>query len=588
MPLFTSFSATAARALGITNGMAPGIPTINSTSATPLTITVNFTPITGSYTIDYFEYSVNGGSYTGSISGSATSFTISGLVPSTSYSITMRAVDVTGQVGQASSSASRTTSAEVANSAPSVTLTQLDSDVDPVNATKLTWSFAASSGGTYGVGYYQYQLYRGATEITSGWTTTPMAAGTSYTLTGLLHNASHTVYVRAISSTSGLASSQGSATVSTDIEKAYSAPSVTINSVNTSQATFTRSTPTGGTYSIASYEWQTKDVSGNVVNSGTMTTAQTSLTVSVGVAANQYFTVEVRAISSTTGAGGTWGASSSTQLDPLTPTVGTLNWQSIMSSSGTTAYLEMTKPTYSTSATLVVPGVGTFSASSVDSGAKWGWSVTGLSLNQTYSFYAYVTNRIGNSSGNSNTRTFSTPQQGVSWRYPSSADYTVKVLALQGTCGTADIGNILMTLPSSSSSSTEVGYKYINTISCEFAELTTHPETSGGLSNLNSATRDTTWQIRSGGTPSGWSNAFGIAFTENGLDYNPPANFTAGPISYGVYMGGSDISGKVVGVTVNGSGWGQYQSGCTAPATFAFRARNLYVEGYQTIAGSYS
>lgn len=586
MPLFASFGATAARGLGLTSGMPPGAPTINSTTVTPTTIVVNFTKVTGSYTISYFEYSVDGAAYTGSISGSATSFTISGLIPSTSYSITMRGVDVTGQSGPASSAASATTAAEVANSAPVVTLTQLDSDANPLNANKLQWSFAASSGGTYAVSYYQYRLYRGATELTSGWTTTPMSPSTNFTITGLVHNSAHTVDVRAVSATSGLAGTAGTATASTDVEKTYSAPSVTVNSVNSTQATFTRTTPTGGTYAIASYNWRTKNSGGTIVNSGTMTIAETSTTVSVGVGPNEFFTVEVAAVSATTGSVGTYGASSSTQLDPITPTVGTLSWQSGMNVNSTTAQLEMTQPTYSTSATLVISGVGTYSATL--SSGKWVWSVAGLGFNQTYSMYAYVTNRIGGSSGNSNTRGFVTPQKGAAWRYPASADYTEKVIALQGTCGTTDIGNMVLTLPSSPSTDSEVGYKYINTISCEFAELLTHRETSGGLSNLNSATRDTQWQIVSGGTPSGWSSAFGIAFTEGGLDYNPPPNFTAGPISYGVYMGGSDISGKTAKVAVNGTGWGQYQSSCSAPTTFAFRARNFYVEGYQTVGGSIS
>jgi len=591
MPLFASFGATAARGLGLTSGMPPGAPTINSTSVTPTTVVVNFTAVTGSFTISYFEYSLNGAAYTGSISGSATSFTISGLIPSTAHSITMRGVDVTGQSGPASSSASATTSAEVANSAPVVTLTQLDSDVDPLNATKLKWSFAASSGGTYAVSYYQYRLYRGATELTSGFTTTPMSPSTDYIITGLVHNAAHTVEVRAVSATSGLAGTAGTATTSTDVEKAYLAPSVTVNSVNTTQATFTRSTPTGGTYAIASYNWRTKNSGGTIVNSGTLTAAETSKTVAVGVGANEFFTVEVAAVSATTGTVGTYGASSNEhpairQLDPLTPTVGTLNWHSDMNVNSTTAKLEMMQPTYSTSATLVISGVGTYSATS--SGDKWVWSVDGLSFNQTYSIYAYVTNRIFANSGNSNTRSFVTPKKNVAWRYPASADYTEKVIALQGTCGTTDIGNVVLTLPSSPSTDSEVGYKFINTINCEFAELLTHREADGGLANLNSSTRNTQWEILNGGTPSGWSSLFGIAFSEGGLNYNPPPNFTAGERSYGVYMGGSDISEKKAKVAVNGTGWGQYQSNCSAPGTFAFRARNFYVEGHQTVGGSIS
>lgn len=586
MPLFASFGANAARALGLTSGMPPGAPTIDSTSVTPTTIVVNFTPVVGSYTISYFEYSVNGAAYTGSVGSSETSFTISGLIPSTSYSITMRGVDVAGQTGPASSSASATTAAEVANSAPVVTLTQLDSDVDPLNATKLQWSFAPSTGGTYAVSYYQYRLYRGATELTSGWTTTPMNPDTNFTLTGLLHNAAHTVEVRAVSATSGLAGTAGSATVSTDTEKTYSAPSVTVNSVTTSQATFTRTTPTGGTYAIASYVWRTKNSGGSVVNSGTMTTAQTSLTVSVGVNPDEEFTVEVAAVSVTTGSVGTYGASTSTpraRLNPLTPSVGTLSWQSGMNPNSTTAQLEIPQTTYSTSATLVISGLGTFPGTL--SGGNWVWSVDaddGIGFNQNYSMYAFVTNRIGGSSGNSNTRTFATPKKGQPW----NSGY-IQPSAIYFSTTASCTSEFRYTFGGVPSSEDTVGYIAVTGLYVEGIQQT--GSNLNGCSGASQTLANTThlfWQSDSAHPD--FNEGFG--FTEsNGFSPNwGTGSFSARSLSLTPW-GGSNISGKYFAIGTNiGSRTGGCAVGCsiTSGTLNAYRMRNFIITGYQTTAGS--
>jgi hypothetical protein len=586
MPLFASFSASSSRSLGLTSGAPPGPPTIDSSSSTATTYTINFTPVLGSFDIARFEYSLNGGAFTGSISSSATSHTVTGLVPSTAYTLQIRAVDSAGQISDGSNVNSRSTTAEIAPSAPTVTVTQLESGSGtPINATRLSVSFTAAPAGTYSVAYHQYRVYRGATLITD-WTTTPVGAGVAFPLTGLNTATAHTVDVRGVATGNGTTfGSVGSGTATTDTEIANSAPSVTIVSQDTANVTFDRSNSTGGTYGVSYYQYLVvRNADGVWVASGTLSTSATRYTIATGVSPDQYFTIYLAAISLTSG---TQGASGSAvgQLEPGTPTIGTLNWQGGMSANGTTAYLYAVAGSYNYDAYLVING--STQVAGTLSGGIWYWTV-GLAFNQSYSFAAYSRNRRFTSSSMSNNRYFTTPHKGVSFRFPSSADYTEKVIALQGTCGTTDIGNMVLTLPSSAATENEVGYKYINTINCEFAELLTHRETSGGLSNLNSATRDTQWQIVSGGTPSGWSSAFGIAFTEGGLDYNPPPNFTAGPIAYGFYMGGSDINGKTVKVAVNGTGWGQYQSNCSPPTTFAFRARNFYVEGYQTVAGSFS
>ena len=567
MPLFASFSAIAARGLGITSGIAPGAPNISDTTATATTIVVDFTPVVGSYEIDYFEYSLNGGAYTGSIEGNLTQFTISSLTPGTSYSITMRAVDVTGQVGAVSNSASDTTSAEVANSAPVVTLTQLESTGTPINATRLSWSFAASTGGTYAVSFYQYRLYRGVTEITSGWTTTPMGPTTTFTLTGLLHNAEHTVQVRAVSATSGLTGTAGSATATTDQDIANGAPTITVDSVTTSSATFTRTTSSGGTYSVASYEWRTKNSSGTVVNSGTMTTAETSKTIAVGVNPDAYFTIEVRAISATSGTAGSYGVSDSTQLNPGVPTVGTLSWAASMTTtSWGTANLTMAIPTFATSATLVVPGVGSYAATT--SSGNFVWSVSGFAHNETYTFYAYVTNRISQNSGNSNTRTWVTPKKNQLYSEKPQGTAETWLAATNSAVSPCNPSFFGITYSGIPSSDNEVGYKRVDYYGIQMK--------TGGFSNTN------TLYLY-------WTDPVGTKTSS--LSPNTDATYSLRYEYLGV--GGSSLNGTIqinfiyeASPSQAGSASRNGGAVCTPQGNNWFYVKEFYVEGVQTTAGS--
>lgn len=577
MPLFTAFSSTAARALGITNGIGPGIPTIAQTSSTALTVTLSITPVLGSYNISYFEYSLNGGAYTGSISGSATSFTISSLVPSTSYSVKLRAVDAAGQVGPESTSASASTSAEVANSAPSITLTQLESTGTPINATRLTWSFAASSGGTYSVSTYEYRLWRGTTsgtEITSGWTTTPMNPSTSYTLTGLLHNQLHTIQVRAISLTSGLAGTAGSTTATTDTEIVASAPSISVSTVNTIQATIAIGTASsGGTYGVSYYEWRTKNSSGTVVNSGTLSTSTTTLTVNVGVSPNANYTAEVRAIMLTSGSGSSYGTASG-QLNPERPTVGTLSWDPAMTTSTYgTASLYMPAPAYATSATLVMGG-NTY-ATTVNGSGNFAWSIGSLSHNATYSFYAYVTNRIGeSSSSNSNTRTWVTPKKNEYWN--SGFIQPNPIFFSNPQACTSEFRYVFGDVPNSDN---EVGYIRVTSVSVD------------GIQSFEAfdipTTANTTylsWVIPNGG--------YTLNLTNSGFSPNwGTGTYTTRTLS-GLSIGGNSLDNQVWQILTSlGSRNGDCSVNPSVGGTGSYnlyKMKNFIIAGVQTTAGSLS
>ena len=270
MPLFSSFSASSARSLGLTSGAPPGPPVITSNSSTATTLTIGITPVLGSFEISRFEYSLNGAGYTGNISGSATTFTFTGLVPSTSYTVRIRAVDASGQISDVSNQITRSTTAEIPPSAPSVSLAQRESSTGtPSNATTLNWSYGVATAGTYPVTSYQYTLYRGAT-LVSDWAAVPMAPNTNHIIPGLTPATSYTVYVRGVATANGTTyGSNGSATATTDTEILNSAPTVTIDSVTTTTVTFTRGTSSGGTYGVSYYEWEVRNSVGSIVNSTT-------------------------------------------------------------------------------------------------------------------------------------------------------------------------------------------------------------------------------------------------------------------------------------------------------------------------------
>lgn len=569
MPLFSSFSASSARSLGLTSGAPPGPPVITSNSSTATTLTIGITPVLGSFEISKFEYSLNGAGYTGNISGSATTFQFTGLVPSTLYTVRIRAVDASGQISDVSNQITQSTTAEIPPSAPSVSLAQLESSTGtPINATYLNWSYGVASAGTYPVTSYQYTLYKGGTLVT-GWEAVPMAPNTNYTFTGLTPNTSYTVYVRAIATANGTTySNNGSATATTDMEILNSAPSLSITSQDTVNVTFSVKDSSGGTYGVSSYNWLVvRNRDGVWVNSGN--TTSTSNTVNAGTEPDGGFTIYAAAVSTS----GNQGNSSSVggQLNPLVPAAPSIYFSSQSASERGTAYLAWGAVGYATQYRVYRNGVH------YDTTSSTSYNVP-VSAGSDWNFFVTAGNRLTQFSGISNTKYMTTGKQ-VDW---SDTVGTAKYIQNYGDCVQGDsISSLVIQAPSSASGSGDAGYYYINTIKFEALR-----SPYGFAYSVGDGTRNLYFHKTSGSLPAGWGAG----------NYHQIGKFalseTVGTYyEYGIYQGGSDISGiffKVTTTLQSGGGWGSYSGGCVASIPLSIIGRNVTLTGWRITSTIYA
>ena len=202
--------------------ITPATPTTSGVTGTGATLSWT----TGSSVTGYDVYA--NGTYLGEAtagSGSS-SYTASGLTPSTTYTFTVKARDAANDVSAASSGVSVTTSAAAAT-APTVPAGLASSTV-LANSTELSWTASTSSDST--VAYYD--VYQGGTLIL-----TVPASDTSVHFDGLAPGTSYTFTVAAIDATGGSSAQSGGVSVTTlTPSAAITGPASTLTS---SAATYT-------------------------------------------------------------------------------------------------------------------------------------------------------------------------------------------------------------------------------------------------------------------------------------------------------------------------------------------------------------
>lgn len=508
MPLFGTFSSASSRALGLRNGSPPlsaGIsaPTENQSLAgsgnttNRINTTVSFTSTVTSFAIDRFEFKVDqldgsdnivvAGTYQTAASAGANDFLLSNLLTSTKYGLYMRTVDVAGLVSEPTSRRRFTTAAEVAPTVPARTLSSTDLSV--------TIAYAAGTAGTYAIGTREYSLCP-----TTGGTTTYVPFTETVTRTtrtdggaALVPGTEYTVSFRYTASVT-LTASTASSTVSTLAEVVNSTPTVSINSVTTTNVTFTRTDSSGGTYGVSYYQYVIHDSAATSVRTGTMTTGETQLSLNLGtgptsptISPDATFVVYVRAISLTSTTPGSYGSVSG-QLNPGTPAAPTnLDFSGMTISSTGSAYLTFSKPAYATLGFVVVAsstdgaqGTGTYSTTL--SGSTFSCAIGNQSYNATYTYKAYVRTRtflVGGTtpdftdSGLSNTKTWVTPKKNVprTWTAASfglTTNYTDYTYVIP--TNSCEPYRLAVRFPSSGIAATEdeVGYMRVDYMTATF------------------------------------------------------------------------------------------------------------------------
>ncbi|MFC3802646.1 fibronectin type III domain-containing protein [Cohnella sp. GCM10012308] len=180
---------------------APGSLTAPSKS----NVTVNLSWSASTDNVAVVGYDVyRGGTLVGSTTG-ATTYTVTGLTPSTAYNFTVKAKDAAGNVSAASNTLNVTTDAgdTQAPTAPS----GLTSPAKTDTSVSLSWA-----GSTDNVGVTGYNIYNGTSLVGS----TTGANATTVTLTGLSTNTTFTFTVKAKDASNNLSAASNTLTVTTD------------------------------------------------------------------------------------------------------------------------------------------------------------------------------------------------------------------------------------------------------------------------------------------------------------------------------------------------------------------------------------
>ena len=173
----TNFTITS----GVTDTVAPTAPTLTASGTTQTTTSLSWSGATDNVAVTGYDVYKDGVLLA---STASTSYAVSGLTASTTYSFTVKAKDAAGNASVASNAVSVTTSAPVVDTtAP--TAPTLSASGTTSTSTNLSWS-----GATDNIGVTGYDVYRNGTLLGS-------TASTTYAVTGLTASTTYTFNVRA-------------------------------------------------------------------------------------------------------------------------------------------------------------------------------------------------------------------------------------------------------------------------------------------------------------------------------------------------------------------------------------------------------
>nr|WP_309118661.1 fibronectin type III domain-containing protein [Paenibacillus sp.] len=185
---------------------APSAPTnLSAPSKSNVTVDLAWSASTDNVGVYGYEVYKNGTLAGATTGANATTFTVTGLTPSTTYGFTVKAKDAAGNVSAASNTLSVTTDA--GDTQPPTAPANLTSTGKTDTSVSLSWSASTDNMGVTG-----YDIYAGSTLVSS----TTGASGTNHTVTGLAPSTTYSFTVKAKDASNNVSAASNAVSVTTD------------------------------------------------------------------------------------------------------------------------------------------------------------------------------------------------------------------------------------------------------------------------------------------------------------------------------------------------------------------------------------
>lgn len=270
-------ASPASSAVAATPSTTPSAPTSLVATHGNTTASIAFTAgSNGGDAITNYQYSVDGTNYTAfSPADAASPVTITGLTNGTTYSVTLKAVNVNG-AGVASSSVSVT---------PSTTPSAPTSLSAAYGNSLATISFTAGSNGGNAISNYQYSL-----DGTNYTALSPAQSSSPVTVSGLTNGTTYSIYLKAVNINGA---SSASSSVSVTPSTVPSAPSFITSAAQNGGALLYFGANSNGGSAITNYQYSTDGGSNYTAFSPVQTSSP--LTVS-GLSNGTSYTVLLKAV----------------------------------------------------------------------------------------------------------------------------------------------------------------------------------------------------------------------------------------------------------------------------------------------------
>ena len=316
MPLFNSFTESAARGLGVGSGgiMPPNPPTIiapasgNPIINTKFSAEVLFTPSSPTtFVIPSHRYRLIKTSDS-SVTVDWTTvpsnpFTISSLLASTNYTLYMTALDASAVESSSTTARTFTTKDDILIQAPTPGLTSPSITYPTPIYIGITWTTGIPTGGDVGGNSITLRQYAVTTSsaVPGSYSTFSGSSGTldvTQTTSAVTLTTGQTYYVhfKYTDSTSATSLTQNSITTAT--ENAPGIPGVsTFVQTGPTTATLTRGASTAGTYNTAyQYRYWVSDATSSVAATGAWESMNSNPIFITGLTSDSYYDAQVRAV----------------------------------------------------------------------------------------------------------------------------------------------------------------------------------------------------------------------------------------------------------------------------------------------------